>query len=124
MDKKRFLYLSAVLLIIIIILGVFGYFYWQKKKEAELESLLKQEKKEPIKILTREEILESLTAPKATTSPVKFLESDASKNIPQSWIQSATEKKVLRTLTAPKQNGATTIKPKEREKILESLSAP
>ena len=94
MDKKRFLYLSAVLLIIIIILGVFGYFYWQKKKEAELESLLKQEKKEPIKILTREEILESLTAPKATTSPVKFLESDASKNIPQSWIQSATEKKV------------------------------
>lgn len=112
MNKGQFLHLFVVLLIII--LGVFGYFYWQTKKQAELENLLKQGKKEPIKILTREEILESLTAPLATTSA-------ASKNIPQPLVQSPSEKKVLQTLTAPK---APSLKPEERRKILDSLSAP
>lgn len=46
MDTRRFLYLFVVLLIII--LGVFGYFYWQAKKQAELKSLLKQEKVEDV----------------------------------------------------------------------------
>lgn len=114
MDKKYFLYLIVFLLIII--LGVFGYFYWQNKKEAELKSLLKQEKKEPIKILTREEILESLTAPLTATSAAKSLESPASK--------SSEKEKVLQTLTAPKQSKAPLLKSEEREKILKSLSAP
>jgi len=103
MEQNKKILIGVIIAIIVIICGYFGYNYYFKKEAGEppVSEILTAQETE------RESILKSLTAPEGKT---EFTEEDLM---------------ILKNLSAPlKPKTTSNITDEEKQRILESLSAP